>query len=116
MCQKGSQYPRFLTHNRKYHIILGFRDKSQLLQTVPEPLAEDPSASDRIQALYGLKSFFIFFRIPPDCQAFQTITLRGKKNRNKSYPRTSKCEKLQIPGIGHKDQQHTDSQNDHRCA
>ena len=77
-------------------IILGFRDKSQLLQTVPEPLAEDPSASDRIQALYSLKSFFIFFRIPPDCQAFQTITLRGKKNRNKSYPRTSKCEKLQM--------------------
>ena len=64
---------------------------------------------------FGMEEFSTFL-FPPDCQAFQTITLRGKKNRNKSYPRTSKCEKLQIPGIGHKDQQHTDSQNDHRCA
>ena len=107
--QKRSQDPGLLTHNGKNHIILGFRHKSQLLKAVSETFAKNPSASYGIQTLYGLKSFFIFFRIPPNRQTLQAVTFRSKKNRNKSNSCTSQSQKLQISGIGHKDQHHTDS-------
>ena len=112
--ENGSGETEFFADNRIDHIILGFGYEAQFLYAVSETTAKKPTAPDRIKSLNGLESFFIFFRIPPDCQTLQTVTLRSKKNCNKSDSRTPQSQKLQVSGIGHKDQQHTNPENDDR--
>ena len=93
--KKGSSCNSHLfTYDRKDHIILRFRNKAQLLNTVSKSPAKNPAASDRIQSLNRLESFLIFLRIFPDCQTFQTIALCRQKDSNKSDSCTAKPDKL----------------------
>ena len=119
-CMHGShtQPPQkhFLTYNRKNHIILRFRNKSKFLQTVSKSSAEYSAATDGIQSLDRLKSFFIFLRISPDCKTFQTITLCSKKNSYETCTCAATPDKFQISRIGYKNQNSTDTQNNDRCT
>ena len=107
---------KLFTNNWKDHIILCLRYKSQLLYTVSDPDSEYSSGSNRVKPLQGLITLFIFFRISPDSKPFQPIAFKGKKNPHKAGACDSHQGKLRILRTCHKDQDHTDSQNNDRRA
>ena len=47
--KQRAEYSKLLTDNGENHIILGLRDRPQLLRAVSQPLSEKSSGADRIQ-------------------------------------------------------------------
>ena len=50
----ASHDPQFLTYDRKDHIVLRFRNTSELLDTVSKATSQESAGTDRIKSLYGL--------------------------------------------------------------
>ena len=82
------------------------------MYAVANASAKKAAASDSVKSLDRLKSFFIFFRFAPDCETFQTIAFRSKKDRDKTDAGSTKCCKLYIARAGSENQDNSDSQDD----
>lgn len=63
----------------KNHIVLRLRNKSKLLHACPKSSSKETSRANCKQSLQCLIAFFVFFRIPPNCQPFQSIALKRQK-------------------------------------
>ena len=94
--ENGSGETEFFADNRIDHIILGFGYEAQFLYTVAQSPSKKPAASDCVKSLDRLEAFFIFFRIPPDRKALQTVTFCSKKNGDKSNACTAESDELEI--------------------
>src|SRR5699024_2709454 len=109
--QTSSCKAGLFTYNRKNHIILSLWHKSQLLKTAPQALSENPSAANGVQTLDRLKSLLVGLGISPDSQTLQPVAGHSKKNSDKNHSNPADSHKRQVSGIGYKNQDHADSQN-----
>ena len=84
------------------------------MYAVSKSPAKKSTASDRIKSLNGLESFFIFFRITPDSETFQTVAFCSEKDCDKTDAGTAKRDELHVAWTGSENQNDTDSENDDR--